>query len=285
VIALTGGTSTLPLSAAEGEPPTLAADPAATLSMSQAARDVLRRIDGVLAENAQPLRKMIANLDTFAGALARNSDRLDGIVAGLERMTGGAAARARVVVYDLSVPAIPAGGLKPVPAQLVVPDPVALAALESEKIQSLSAAGVASALADAQWSDMLPKLVQVKLIRALEDAGLFAGVSRPLDGLNADVQLLLDIRKFQVAAVPAPAGEVEIAGKVLDDKGRIVATRIFRAVAPTEAEGTPAAAAALDRAFGRAAADLVPWAARTVGAQHEKADTPKPTPPRKATRG
>ena len=48
--------------------------------MSQAARDALRRIDALVAENAQPLRSMIANLDTFSGALARNSDRLDGIV-------------------------------------------------------------------------------------------------------------------------------------------------------------------------------------------------------------
>ena len=57
-----------------------------------------------MAENAQPLRSMIANLDTFSGALARNSDRLDGIVAGLERMTGGAAAKARLAIYDLTAP-------------------------------------------------------------------------------------------------------------------------------------------------------------------------------------
>ncbi len=289
VIALTGGTSTLPIAAAKGVPPILIADPAASQSMTQAARDVLHRMDGVLAENAQPLRKMIANLDTFAGALARNSDRLDGIVAGLERMTGGAAAKARAVVYDLTVPRIPPAAQKAVAAQLVIPDPTALAALESEKIQSTSAAGVTSALPNAQWSDTLPKLLQVKIIRAFEDANLFAGVSRPLDGLNADCQLLVDIRKFQMTVSPALTAEVEFAGKVLDDKGRIVATHIFRAVAPAEAEGAPAAAAALDQAFGRAAADLVLWAARTVGAQYEKIDAPKPfttkVAPKKATKG
>ena len=75
----------------------------ASQSMSQAARETLRRFDGILAENAEPLRSMIGNLDTFSGALARNSDRLDGIVAGLERMTGGATAKARLVTYDLSI--------------------------------------------------------------------------------------------------------------------------------------------------------------------------------------
>ena len=131
--------STRPLAAAKGEPPLLVADPTAGQSMTQAARDALRRIDDVLAENAEPLHDMIANLDTFSGALARNSDRVDGIVAGLERMTGGAAAKARVDrLRPRRAPRIlPAGG-KPSAAQLVIPDPTALAALDTDKIQSMS---------------------------------------------------------------------------------------------------------------------------------------------------
>jgi phospholipid/cholesterol/gamma-HCH transport system substrate-binding protein len=285
VIALTGGSSTSPLAGASGEPAVLVADPAAGQSMSQAARDVLRRIDGVLAENAQPLRNMIANLDTFAGALARNSDRLDGIVAGLERMTGGAAARARAVVYDLTVPRTPAVPEKTLAAQLVIPDPTALAALDTEKIQSTSAGGVTSALPDAQWSDTLPRLLQMKIIRSFEDAKALAGVSRPLEGLIADFQLFIDIRKFQVLVSPALTAEVEFAGKVVDNKGRIVATRVFHATAPAAADGAPAAAAALDQAFGKAAADLVLWGARTITDQYEGAGTPKDVAPRRATKG
>ena len=37
---------------------------------------------------------LIANINTFSGALARNTDRVDGILAGLERMTGGGAKKA-----------------------------------------------------------------------------------------------------------------------------------------------------------------------------------------------
>ena len=65
-MSLTGGTSTEPLAAAKGGPPVLVADPAASQSMSQSAREVLRRMDAVLAENAEPLRKTIGNLDTRA---------------------------------------------------------------------------------------------------------------------------------------------------------------------------------------------------------------------------
>jgi MlaD protein len=135
VIALVGGTSRTRLAAAKGETPLLVADPTASQSMSQAAREVLRRMDGVLAENAQPLRDMIGNINTFSGALARNSDRLDGIVAGLERMTGGATSKARIATYDLTVPRVTESAAKVPTAQLVIPDPTALAALDNDRIQ------------------------------------------------------------------------------------------------------------------------------------------------------
>ena len=58
----------------------------------------------ILADNADPLRTTIANLNTFSEALARNSDKLDGIIKGLERLTGGDTANAPRIVYDLAVP-------------------------------------------------------------------------------------------------------------------------------------------------------------------------------------
>ena len=70
-----------------------------------------------------------------------------------------------------------------------MPDPTALAALDNERIQSVSANGAYASVPDAQWSDALPKLVQVKILRGLEDAGRFAGVSRPLEGVTSDFQL------------------------------------------------------------------------------------------------
>jgi phospholipid/cholesterol/gamma-HCH transport system substrate-binding protein len=252
--------------------------------MSQAARDVLRRIDGVLAENAHPLHTMIANLDTFAQALARNSDRLDGIVAGLERMTGGAAAHAGAVVYDLTVPAVPAGADRMLAVQVAIAEPTALALLDTEKIQSTSVGGVTLPLPDAQWSDTLPKLVQMKLIRGFEDANLFAAVNRPLDGLSADVQVLMDIRKFQMTSSPVASAEVEFAGKVLDNSGHIIATHVFAAAVPVESDGTTAVVAALDKAFGKAASDLMPWVVHTIALRLERLDVPKAAARKRATK-
>src|SRR5450755_3628960 len=58
VIALEGGTQLVN----SGEVPTLIAEPGAGQSMTQAARDALRKVDSVLAENAEPLKNTIANL-------------------------------------------------------------------------------------------------------------------------------------------------------------------------------------------------------------------------------
>jgi phospholipid/cholesterol/gamma-HCH transport system substrate-binding protein len=85
VIALEGGMQV----GNSHEVPTLIAEPGAGQSMTQAARDALRRVDSVLAENSEPLKNTIANLQVFSEGLARNTDKLDGIVAGLEKMTGG----------------------------------------------------------------------------------------------------------------------------------------------------------------------------------------------------
>ena len=67
----------------------LPSTPDAGQNVTDAARGVLRHIDAVVSDNAEPLRTLIANINTFSGALARNSDRVDGILSGLERMTGG----------------------------------------------------------------------------------------------------------------------------------------------------------------------------------------------------
>lgn len=273
VIALTGGSGTKSIVSQPGAIPLLIAEPNAGQSMSRAARDVLRRLDTVLAENAQPLRNVLNNLDTFAGALSRNSDKVDGIVAGLERMTGGA--RARPAIYDLSAPRLPAGADKGPGLQIGIPDPTALSVLDSEKIQSTLPGGANSPLPDVQWSDVLPRLVQMKLVRALEDAKVFSGVNRPLEGLTFDFQLLVDIRRFQIAAPEAGVAEVELAGKVLDDKGRIIATQVFAGATRLDGEGAAAGIAALDRSFGKASADLMAWVVHTVGERPERVDRPK----------
>ena len=180
-------------------------------------------------------------------------------MAGLERMTGGATAKARLLIYDLTALRAPEPSAVPSSLQLVIPDPSALAALDSERIQTITVNGVYASVPDAQWSDSLPKVLQMKLLRSLEDAGRFAGVSRPFEGVTSDIQLLLDIRRFEIS--PSLTAEVEIGCKLIGENSRIIATRAFCASAPVGGPGAPAAVSALDQAFAQAGAQLLSWTA------------------------
>ena len=265
VIALKGGEPASPAPAASaGQPPLLVADSAAGQSMTQAARDTLRRLNTIMAENSEPLHTTIGNLNTFSAALARNSDRLDGIVAGLERMTGGARGKTPTVFYDLTAPRTFPPAAKTRAAQLVIPEPTALVVVDSQNILIRPPPADSSTPPAGQWSDSLPKLLQAKLIETFENSNYLRAVGRPSEGLTDDYKLLIDIRSFQVSAEPEPTAEVEFSAKILASKGNLVGARVFRAMAPAKAVHVAAAAAALDTAFGQTAKELVLWAAGSL---------------------
>ena len=264
VIAMKGGNPASPaLTTAVDQPPLLIADPTAGQSLTQAARDALRRLSGVMAENAEPLHTTITNLNTFSAALARNSDKLDGIVAGLERMTGGGRGKTPTVYYDLTAPRAFPPAAKVHAAQLVIPEPTALVVIDAQAILIRPAPADSSAQ-PGQWSDSLPKLVQAKLIETFDNAAYLRAVGRPADGFTADYKLLIDIRAFQVSVAPEPAAEVEFSAKILTSKGGVVGSRVFRATAPATAADMAAAVAALDAAFGKTARELVTWTAGSL---------------------
>jgi len=88
-VALSGGAAdAAPLVADRGAPPTLYSDPSAGADVTQAARDVLSRINGLVADNETALRSSLRNIETVTSTLAQNSDRLDKVMAGLENLTG-----------------------------------------------------------------------------------------------------------------------------------------------------------------------------------------------------
>jgi len=259
VIALEGR-STMPAPAAS-DLPVLMADPDAGVSMSQAARDALRRVDEVLSENSGPLRDTIANLKTFSGALARNSDRVDSLLAGLEKMTGGGPANAPPVVYDLTAPRVFPAIAKVPSGQFSIPEPTGILMFDTQKILVRPSGAEGPTFLVAKWGDNLPKLLQARIIQSFENANLMDQVAKPTEGLTASHQLMLDIRSFQLSMSAAPVAEVEIAARILGDNGKVAGAKIFRASVPAAATDAQGAAAALDQAFGKVAVDLVVWAA------------------------
>jgi phospholipid/cholesterol/gamma-HCH transport system substrate-binding protein len=265
VIALTGASATAPIVAAEdGTVPTLVAEPDSGRSMTQAAREALTKLDGILADNAEPLHQTIDNLKTFSDALARNSDKVDEVVAGLARMTGGAAASGKLPIYTLNAVRDfpPLSG--PQRGQISIPEPAALMSLSSDKILIDRDGSVGASIENAQWSDNLPVLFQAKMIESFEDSGYFQAVSRPIDAFDADDQVLTDLRTFRIVTTPKPAAVVAYTAKVLNG-GRMKSTHLFEATVPISGTDGASAVAGLNQAFDETVKALVPWAAANIG--------------------
>ena len=264
VVSLVGGTPALPLLASKTrEPPALTAEKNAGIGMTQTARDVLRHIDAVVSDNAEPLRNVIANIDKFAGALSRNTDRVDGIMAGLERLTGGAA-KATPRIYELAAANVFPGMKKRPTAQILVLEPTALSIFDSEKILIPQIeGGNGPALGPAQWPDILPKVIQARVVQSFENAQVTRAIGRAPEGTRGDFQLLIDIRNFQVnfqvSGDETATAEVELAAKIVSVDGRIVDARTFRATMPAATADVEISAKALSNAFAKVASDIVVW--------------------------
>jgi phospholipid/cholesterol/gamma-HCH transport system substrate-binding protein len=264
-IALSGGSPNLPaLAASKGEPPLLVADASAGQDLTQSAREVLGRIDKILAENSNSLHDTIANFDTFSVALARNSKGIDTILAGLEKTFGGEASKGPLPTFDLTAPQIAAAPSKKPGKELVVADLTTSVRNDTQRIIVVASDGQSSFLDNAQWADSTPKLLQAKIIQSLENANFLAGVGRPSDGLTNDFQLLIDLRSFQISLVSPPKAEITFMAQIATPKGRIIDGRVFHGEAPVKAMDPASAIEALNQAFTQSAAELVQWTAQKM---------------------
>ncbi len=144
--------------------------------------------------------------------------------------------------FDLTAPRGAQAGGRP-RGQLVVAEPTALSVLNSDRIVVRTEGDQMQLLANAQWSDRLPKLLQTRLVEAFENANRLKAVGTPADRLSADFQLVTDVRAFELS---------------------VVAARVFRATVPAQSTDARDAAVALDQAFHQVATDLVQWASHQV---------------------
>jgi len=144
--------------------------------------------------------------------------------------------------------------------QILITEPSALKALDSEKIVIRPSPSAIEYLANSQWSDRLPNIVQDKLVQAFENSGRVGGVGRPGDGLAIDYKIISAIRAFEIKADAGEQAVVEISAKVLNDRnGVVVASKVFRSTAPVTGAGNAAYVRSLDRAFETVVQDMVNW--------------------------
>ncbi|MDB5650044.1 MAG: uncharacterized protein JWL62_1564 [Hyphomicrobiales bacterium] len=263
-VSLYGGASDKPLRSIRGGPPPILSAPAGS-SLAMDSHKTLEQIQGLLEDNAKPLHDTIENIQTFSAALARNANRVDGILEGLERFTGGGDKPPPIATFDLAAPRFPdllAGARE---AKLVVADPTSVVTLDTQRFLSQKPDGQLVTL-NTQWSDTIPKLVQKLVLRTFEDAG-YRFATSPIDGLDPDDQLLLDIRTFQFLEGKVPSARVSLGAKLAARDGNVVDARVFQSEANAASLDGGEASAAMGQAFASATHDMLVWFKETINAE------------------
>jgi cholesterol transport system auxiliary component len=172
-------------------------------------------------------------------------------------LTGACSSGPAPTTYDLSAPTSRIRGASGV--QVLVAEPSALQVHSTQQIIVKDTSGAISFLGGGQWSDNLPRLIQTRLINTFENSSQLRGVSRPSSGAVADVQLISELRSFEIST-PSNEAVVEISVKIVNDSnGRIVNGRIFKARSPATAIDAANATRALDEALSAAMLDIVRW--------------------------
>lgn len=175
-------------------------------------------------------------------------------------LIAGCSSSASNDTFDLSVSAAPQGQAAAARSrQLLIAEPTAVKALDSENIVIRLSPSEMQYLAKSQWSDRLPKLVQSKLVEAYEDTGRFGGVGRPGQGLAIDYQVVSEIRTFEVFTKSRQA-VVELSVKLINDRnGSVRSQKVFRTTATVSGAENANYVKALDSAFAQAASEIVTW--------------------------
>jgi len=183
----------------------------------------------------------------------------------LGAILAGCGGGAKNDTFDLSVSPAPVTQARSLKGrQLLVAEPTALKALDSENIVVRLSNSEVQYLANSQWSDRLPRMVQSKLVEAFQDTGRLGGVGRPGQGLAIDYQVVTDIRAFEVDTKNNVAN-IEISVQLLNDRnGTVRAQDVFRASARVSGSGNANFVKALDSAFAAASREIVAWTLKAL---------------------
>jgi cholesterol transport system auxiliary component len=161
-------------------------------------------------------------------------------------------------IYDLTAP----GDIEPPRGdlQILVPEPTAVQALDTDRIAARPSPAEYAYLPGAVWSDTLPSLVQKRLVETLQNSGRVRAAALPGQGFLINYQLVVDIRAFEFNG---DAALVELAVKLMDESsGRVLRSRVFRHAVQVAASDNANVVVALDAAMDAVFLEITDWAFR-----------------------
>ncbi len=154
---------------------------------------------------------------------------------------------------------------------LLVATPRAMAGYDRPGIAYRRSATRLDYYAASAWADEPARLVEPLLVAALEASGGFEAVMPPGTGLPARLRLDTEIMRIEHERLAPPGqGRVTLRARLVDpDRGRILDTRIFDALVPSQSDDAEGAVTAIDAALGRVLEQVVDFCVNGA-AQHDR---------------
>ncbi len=176
---------------------------------------------------------------------------------------------APAIIYDLSPKSTFDEGLPLVEAQLVIEEPTASRAIDSNRIAVREGDFKVTYFEEVRWSDRSTLMFQTRLIESFENSGKITAVGRKAIGLLGNYDLLTELREFQAQKPSRGKGPIDVLvavnGKLIaQPKARIVASRTFRREVRAESERFDDIIAAYDEALGGVLKDIVSWTLKDI---------------------
>lgn len=166
--------------------------------------------------------------------------------------------------------------------QIVVQEPTATAAVNTDQIAIQPTPFQVQYLPRARWVDRAPLIVQALLVESFENSGRVAAVGRSTVGLRADYVIVPDLREFQGRVVGETNDsktvkiEVRLNIKIIDEfEDKIIASSSFQENIISTSDQTPDLVTTFDEALGKTMRDAVEWSVRKI--HTHAANNPRPS--------
>lgn len=186
-------------------------------------------------------------------------------------------------LYTLTPKSTFATGLPRLRQQIVVEEPTASSAVNTDQIAVQPTPYKIEYLPRARWVDRAPVIVQNLLVESFENSGKVRSVGRSSVGLRPDYVIVTDLREFQarLPGVDAEGSEaleihVRLNIKIVDSfNNQIIDSQSFETLMGTESDDINDIVSAFDGALGRTMRKSVEWSIRSIHSHAQK--NPRPS--------
>lgn len=177
----------------------------------------------------------------------------------------------------------------PVTWQLVIDEPAAPTALDSDRILVRPNESEIKYFAGARWSERVPRLIQSQLLQGFDKSGGIVGVSRQAIGLHGDYELQGELTSFDTvySGGTTPMAVITINFKIVREPDEIIiASKNFEQKERATAPSLIAITTSFGDVLSKIVSEAVPWTlteaqadyARTGARVHNGAPALPPNP-------